>query len=101
MKKKLKNIKKDGCMVGNINDQNSDGSLLALISAFDLDSEEGLESRIDKVSQLYDLYGVANEHLVSDDNWFGYKVRLTYKKRLTCTKIKLLVQFRKAWHNIN
>ena len=36
----------------NILDQNDDASLAGLISAFDLSSEEGLETRIEKISAM-------------------------------------------------
>ena len=40
----------------NILDQNDDSSLAAMISAFDLSSEEGLESPIEKISFLYSCF---------------------------------------------
>ena len=51
-----------GCMVDNINDQNRESSLMALISVFNLSSDEDLVSRCEKLSELYDLYGIVNEH---------------------------------------
>ena len=45
-------------MSDNILDQNDDNSLAALMSAFDLSSEEGLDGRLEKVSAIYDIYGV-------------------------------------------
>ena len=62
-----------GCMIDNINDQNKDDSLVALMSMFDL-SEEGLESRTDKLGELYDIYGVDNVHSVPE-KWFDYEIR--------------------------
>ena len=49
-------------MVDNIVDQNRDGSLAAMMSAFDLKSEEAFETRIQKVSALFDCYGLDTEH---------------------------------------
>ena len=45
-------------MSDNILDQNDDNSLAALMSAFDLSSEEGLDGLLEKVSAIYDIYGV-------------------------------------------
>ena len=46
------------CMADNIIDQNDDSSLAALMSAFDLRSDEGLDARLEKLSSLFDVYGV-------------------------------------------
>ena len=71
----LKKIKEDlakckediiACMVSNIVDQNGDGSLAAMMSAFDLQSEEAFETRIEKVSVLFDCYGLDTEHRLSE-----------------------------------
>ena len=48
-------------MSDNILDQNDDNSLAALMSAFDLSSEEGLDGRLEKVSAIYDIYGVDSD----------------------------------------
>ena len=46
------------CMIDNSNDQNgSDESLAALMSAFDLSTSEDYESRATKLSLLYDISG--------------------------------------------
>ena len=51
-------------MIDNINDQNgSDESLTALMSAFELSTSEDYESRDTKLSLLYDIYGVDAIHL--------------------------------------
>ena len=51
-------------MSDNILDQNDDNSLAALMSAFDLSSEEGLDGRLEKVSAIYDIYGVDSDHMM-------------------------------------
>ena len=53
-------------MSDNILDQNDDNSLAALMSAFDLSSEEGLDGRLEKVSAIYDIYGVDSDHMMED-----------------------------------
>ena len=94
-------IKKEiiGCIVDNINDQNGVDSLMGL-SLFDLSSDEDFESRLDQLSKFYDMYGVDNEHLVKKQ-WYNYDVRITYKRRLSCSKAEISEQFQKAWPKIN
>ena len=53
-------------MSDNILDQNDDNSLPALMSAFDLSSEEGLDGPLEKVSAIYDIYGVDSDHMMED-----------------------------------
>ena len=53
-------------MSDNILDQNDDNSLAALMSAFDLSSEEGLDGRLEKVSAIYDIYGVDSDHMMEE-----------------------------------
>ena len=53
-------------MSDNILDQNDDNSLAALMSAFDLSSEEGLDGRLEKVSAIYDIYGVDSDNMMED-----------------------------------
>ena len=102
MKQDLQEIKKGiiNNMIENINDQNKSDSLLGLMSAFDLSSSEEYDSRADKISKMYDMYGVDNEHLV-DEEWNGFKVNITYKRRIHCSKQELLQQFEKAGPKIN
>ena len=50
-------------MSDNILDQNDDNSLAALMSPFDLSSEEGLDGRLEKVSAIYDIYGIDSDHI--------------------------------------
>ena len=54
------------CISENILDQN-DSSRAAMMSAFDL-SSEGLESQIEKISFLYDCYGIDYLHTL-DEKW--------------------------------
>ena len=53
-------------MSDNILDQNNDNSLADLMSAFDLSSEEGLDGHSEKVSAIYDIYGVHSDHMMED-----------------------------------
>ena len=53
-------------MSDNILDQNDNNSLAALMSAFDLSSEEGLDDRLEKVSSIYDIYGADSDHMMKD-----------------------------------
>ena len=66
----LKQIKKKiiDCISENILDQNDDSILAAMMSAFDLSSEEGYESWIEKISFLYDCYGIDYVHIL-DEKW--------------------------------
>lgn len=52
------------CLVDNIRDQNSEGTLAHQFGAFNIGTTESLESRIEKVSALYEIYGVDKEHVV-------------------------------------
>ena len=54
------------CMADNIIDQNDDSSLAALMSAFDLRSDEGLDARLEKLSSLFDVYGVDRCHELTE-----------------------------------
>ena len=52
-------------MIDNINDQNgSDESLAALMSAFDLSTSEDYETRATKLFLLYDICGVDTIHFM-------------------------------------
>ena len=53
-------------MSDTILDQNDDNSLADLMSAFDLSSEERLDGRLEKVSAIYDIYGVDSDHMMED-----------------------------------
>ena len=107
--KSLENLKEDlqgmkeailQNIVENILDQNQPDSLLGLMSVFDLGSDEDYSSRVEKISQLFSIYGNNKEHNV-DEKWNGYQVRIIYKKRLSCSKDDLLKQFDKAWPIMN
>ena len=66
----LKQIKKEiiDYISENILDQNDDSILAAMMSAFDLSSEEDYESWIEKISFLYDYYGIDYVHTL-DEKW--------------------------------
>ena len=46
--------------------QNDNNNLAALMSAFHLSSEEGLDGRLEKVSAIYDIYGIDSDHMMED-----------------------------------
>ena len=46
-------------------DQNDDNGLAALISAFDI-SEKGLDGPLEKLSAIYDIYGVDSDHMMEE-----------------------------------
>ena len=66
MKAELVETKKEilRVMSDNILDQNDNNSLAALMSAFDLSSKEGSDGRSEKVSAIYDIYGVDSDHMM-------------------------------------
>ena len=51
-------------MVDNIVNQNGDGSLAAMMSVFDLKSEEEFETWAEKVPALFVCYGLKNGKMV-------------------------------------
>ena len=56
------------CIINNINDQNgNDESLAALMSMFDLSTNEDFKSCNTKLSALHDIYGVDTIH--SMERW--------------------------------
>lgn len=66
-------------MVYNINGQNRTDCQLGLKRIFDLQSYEDYHSRTEKISTLYDTYGVNNE-LFMKDEWNGLRSKLTTKE---------------------
>lgn len=50
------------CLVGNIRDQNNEDSLVHKLGAFNLGTTEGLISRLEKISSLYEIFGVDIQH---------------------------------------
>ena len=64
-------------MAYNIASQNENGALAGLMSAFDLPSMEEYDSRAQKISQFFDLYGLDTDH--EADEWYGFKVKLLWK----------------------
>ena len=85
-------------MATNVIVQHEADSLMALMSAFNLESGKDYESQVAKVSGLHDLYGTHTDHQLED--WCEFKVKVTYK-RLSCTKKELLEQFQKAFEKLN
>ena len=58
--------KKDiSCMVDNIINQNGDRSSAAMLT-FDLKSEKAFETWVERVSALFDCYGLDTEHNLSE-----------------------------------
>ena len=58
------------CIADNIIDQN-DSSLAALMSAFDLRPDEGLDARLEKLSSLFDVYDVDYCHELTE-KWYDF-----------------------------
>ena len=87
------------CMATNVIMQHEADSLMALMSAFNLESDEDYESQVAKVSALHDLYGTNTDHQLED--WHEFKVKVTYKRRLSFTKKELLDQLQKAFEKMN
>ena len=54
------------CLADNIRDQNSEESLAAMFSAFNLKSTEDLDSRLGKISSLYEIYGLDTNHTMKE-----------------------------------
>ena len=81
-------------------DQHEDHSLGWLMSAFDLEYKEDLSDRLEKISQLYNLFGVRKEHEI-DELWFDYMVILIHEPRLSCTESQLSKEFEDAYCHMN
>ena len=69
------------------------------MSAFDLSSEEDYEARASKVMSLYDVYCQDRVHDLEE--WNSFKVKVNFPKRIDCTRIELLSQFKKAFEKMN
>ena len=84
-----------------IKDLNSEESLSFYFSCFDLSTNEDLESRLEKLEPLFNIYGVEREHGV-DEKWFEYQITIILKARLNCTLAELRAEFSKEypWMNI-
>ena len=88
------------CMADNILPLNgNDGSLVELMSAFDLSSEEDYETSASKVMSLYNVYCQDIVHDLKE--WNSFKVKVNFPKRIDCTKSELLSQFKKAFEKMN
>ena len=58
------------CMVGNIRDENGEDSLAAKMDVFNLEVHDDVQSRLDKLENLYDAYGQnTNVHV---EKWFDF-----------------------------
>ena len=83
-----------------IKDMNSEKSLSYYFSCLDFESNDDLDSRLDKLEPLYALYGVEREHIV-DEKWFGYQVIIVHKARIQCTLAELRAEFTKEYPAMN
>ena len=86
------------CLVENIVDQNIEDSICDLMCAFNLNSKEGLESRLEKIQKLHNIYGIDREHHVKE-KWNDFDVIVRYMKRLMCTEEELVEQFEMVYRN--
>ena len=59
------------------------------MSIFYLQSDEDYDSRTEKLTILYVMYGDDNEFLVKDE-WNGFKIKISYKRRPYCSKENLM-----------
>ena len=58
------------CIVENIRDQNGEDSLPAKMDVFNLEARDDLQSRLDKLENLYDVYG--QNMNVQVEKWFDF-----------------------------
>ena len=68
--------------------------------AFDLKSKEDLNGRSQKISALYNTFGVDAENAVND-KWNGVSMSITFKRKLNCSSEELQKEFEKAFPVIN
>ena len=80
----------------NTKDQCKD-TLAALFSAFDLDSQDTMDSREEKLGCLWEVYGKDYTHTTSLDKYCGLDIVITYKRKVTCNKKQLEDDFTKAY----
>ena len=97
-KKELREAKANAisCLVDNIEDQVDDCTLMNQFSAFDLSTNEDLNTREAKIEALYDTYGVDSEKKIKE-MWNNIHISLTYKRRLRCSKEELVLQFKRGF----
>ena len=88
-----------GHMAYNILDQAGNQTLAALFSCFDVDRQDSLEERKNKIKLLYEIYGLNTTK--SMPKWRDYDVQVTYRKRIKCSSNQLLAQFEKRYPVIN
>ena len=69
------------------------------VNVFDLTPPESLQDKFKKISQLFCIFG---EDTIQDveEEWFGFKVKLTYKKRWQFSEHELLNQFNLSYKKI-
>ena len=79
--------------------QNGEDSIFSILNAFDLRSRESLDDKHKKIRQLFCMFSEDTTHDVEDE-WFGFKVKLTYKKILQCSEHNLLNQFNTSYEKI-
>ena len=65
------------------------------MSIFYLQSDEDYDSRTEKLTLLYLMYGDDNEFFVKDE-WNEFKIKISYKRRPYCSKENLMEQFEGA-----
>lgn len=65
------------------------------MSIFYLQSDEDYDSRTEKLTLLYLMYGDDNEFLVKDE-WNEFKIKISYKRRPHCSKENLMEQSERA-----
>ena len=69
------------------------------VNVFDLTPPEYLEDKLKKISQLFCIFGEDTTQDVEEE-WFGFKVKLTYKKRWQFSEQELLHQFNLSYKKI-
>ena len=71
-------------------------TIVFLFSCFDFDSKHDLDSRLDKVSELWDFYGLDTTHHCPE-KWFHFSIIVKYTRKLHCDRETLLSEFRSLW----
>lgn len=64
-----------------------------------MSEDEDYESCALKIELLHNTYGLDLDLELQE--WYDYKLILTYQKRLICSKNKLLMEFEKAFQKLN
>ena len=84
------------CIIGNIEEQVDRNTLMAQVSAFDLESHKGLDDRLEKISSLFHVFGTDFEHMM-EEQWNDLHISLKYKRKLNCNEATLLSQFKDSF----